>query len=59
MNVYKQFGFDTREEYLDNLAESYDIPEEIVHELAFLLGENEDFDGLITTLEDDYYGKCL
>jgi hypothetical protein len=49
MNVYENNGFANREEYLDSLAEEYG---DMVYGLADLLGPNEDFDGLVTTLED-------
>jgi hypothetical protein len=41
-----------RQQYLRELAENYDIDEDIVFMLAGLLGENEDYDGLITSIED-------
>jgi len=49
-NPYKDLGFPGRKEYLDSLAQEYGA--EIVYPLADLLGANEDFDGLITALED-------
>jgi hypothetical protein len=51
-NPYKAHGFDTRKEYLEDLANEYDIPEYMVFAVADLLGPNEDFDGLINELED-------
>ena len=42
----------TREQYLRQLADEYGIDELIVFELADVLGENEDYDGLINALED-------
>lgn len=54
-NVYQKLGFRNREQYLKTLSEDFEIPEEIVFELASVLGENEDFDGLVTTLEDYPY----
>lgn len=50
MNVYQDNGFENRRAYLDSLAEEY--PREIVYALAGLLGPSEDFDGLVTSLED-------
>lgn len=38
--------------YLKGLALDYDIPEETVFAVADMLGPNEDYDGLVTTLED-------
>ena len=46
---YKAQGYENRKEYLDCLAEDYG---EQVYAIAELLGENEDFDGLISLCED-------
>ncbi len=50
MSVYTDNGFKNRKEYLDSLAKEYNP--EIVYMLADLLGPIEDFDGLVTELED-------
>lgn len=42
----------TRTEYLCELAEEYEISKSLVFTLAHMLGPDEDFDGLITELED-------
>lgn len=52
MNVYELNGFKNREEYLENLADEYGIDFDTVFFLADILGENEDFDGLVSELED-------
>jgi hypothetical protein len=52
MNVYQQNGYDNREHYLECLAEDFEVPSHVVYMIADLLGENEDFDGLVTSLED-------
>lgn len=52
MNIYQSEGFTTRKQYLEHLAEDFGISKSDVFMIADLLGENEDFDGLITTLED-------
>jgi len=49
-NIYKQNGFLNRDDYLESLCEEYD--EEKVYCLADLLGVSEDFDGLVTSLQD-------
>jgi len=51
-NIYNEQGYVNREEYLTYLSETYGIDIHIVTELADMLGENEDFDGLLTGLED-------
>lgn len=49
-SVYQEHGFKNRAEYLESLCDEY--PREHVYALAGLLGPNEDFDGLVTSLED-------
>ena len=51
-NIYKENGFADRDDYLNCLSEDYGISIEDVYSLAEILGENEDFDGLISALED-------
>lgn len=53
MNVYEENGYKDREDYLSSLAENYDTDIETVRMIADMLGESEDFDGLVNTLEDD------
>ena len=43
----------TRAEYLCQLAEEYEVSKSLVFTLAHMLGPDEDFDGLITELEDN------
>lgn len=50
MNVYQEHGFENRRAYLESLCEDY--PRDAVFMLADLLGSDEDFDGLVTMLED-------
>ena len=57
MNIYQQHGFASRDAYLQDLAVEYSVPENVVFMLADLLGENEDFDGLVTSIQD--YGDGL
>ena len=49
-NPYTDNGFINRADYLEQLCDEY--PADVVHTLADLLGETEDFDGLVTMLED-------
>ena len=49
MTSYQQQGFATRREYLEDLAQEYGRK---VFIFAEFFGPNEDFDGLITALED-------
>lgn len=52
MTIYQENGFNTRREYLESLCEEY--PRDAVYALAGILGASEDFDGLITSLEDEF-----
>ena len=53
MNFYQENGFKNRDEYLSDLADQYDVPIHEVYAISDMLGgECEDFDGLVTTLED-------
>jgi hypothetical protein len=49
-NAYTANGYTDRADYLETLCDEY--PPEVVHTLAELLGPDEDFDGLVTALED-------
>ena len=49
-NPYTDNGYSSRADYLAQLCDEY--PADVVHTLADLLGETEDFDGLVTMLED-------
>lgn len=55
-NIYQQNGYADRDDYLICLAEDYGVSIEDVYSLADILGENEDFDGLVSALEDT---ECL
>ena len=52
MSIYTDEGFTGRREYLTSLAEDYGLDTSTVFTLASILGSNEDFDGLISSLED-------
>jgi hypothetical protein len=51
-NVYEMNGYADRQDYLDDLADNMGLDRSIVSALADMLGENEDFDGLVTSLQD-------
>lgn len=42
----------SRKEYLTGLAEDFGVPRSEVFMIADLLGESEDYDGLVSMLED-------
>jgi hypothetical protein len=52
MTIYQENGFQTRREYLDSLADDLGLDPRTVYLMAEMLGPNEDFDGLVTSLED-------
>ena len=53
MNIYRENGYDGREDYLSCLAEDYGLDlEDQVRPIAELLGPDEDFDELVSMLED-------
>jgi len=49
-SVYQAHGFNSREDYIDSLRDEYGA--EIVDAICSTLPESEDFDGLVTTLEE-------
>ena len=55
-NIYQENGYANRKEYLESLVEEYGVSLETVFSLASLLGRNEDFDGLISVLEE---AECM
>ena len=54
-NPYTDNGYKDRNDYLNCLADEMGIDPAMVHAGADMLGPNEDFDGLVTTLEDYCY----
>lgn len=57
MSVYTDNGYRDRKDYLKSLAELYDISYDSVATIAEMYGPEEDFDGLINALEDEYLYK--
>ncbi len=51
---YQSEGYDNRTDYLEQLAADRGWPVSAVFAAADLLGPTEDFDGLVTTLEDEF-----
>ena len=52
MNIYQENGYESREHYFKCLSEDYECPMETILELSYVLGEGEDFDGLVCALRD-------
>ena len=55
-DVYQENGYDDRDDYLRSLAEDYGVQLDAVMAMAEVLGPEEDFDGLVSNLEDAMYG---
>lgn len=51
-NIYTIKGYKSREHYLRELAEEHGVDEDVVIVLAATYGPDEDFDGLVTAVED-------
>ncbi|MFI2856841.1 hypothetical protein ACH6EH_06845 [Paenibacillus sp. JSM ZJ436] len=54
-NVYQEHGYNSRKEYLNELADEYGVSIETVYAIADMLGPSEDFDGLISSLDDAHF----
>ena len=52
MNEYTEQGYTSRKDYLQCLADDFGVSFSTVCAMAAMLGPNEDFDGLVTALED-------
>lgn len=52
-NVYREHGYKDRKHYLECLAEEHKIDKWRVFALGDILGPGEDFDGLVTALQDE------
>lgn len=51
-NIYVKNGYLTRGHYLECLAEDYNVDLDSVFELAMILGKNEDFDALVSHVQE-------
>ena len=52
MSIYQEQGFENRKDYLNSLADEFGVDRQTVYTMASMLGSSEDFDGLVTSLED-------
>lgn len=52
MTIHTENGYKSRTDYLQCMSQEYGVPMNTVLALADMLGENEDFDGLVTALAD-------
>ena len=51
-DVYQENGYKNRTEYLWSLTEDHNVSIETVHLYSDLMGPSEDFDGLVSALEE-------
>lgn len=51
-DIYQKNGYKNRRDYLMSLSEEYGVPYDAVYAAAQTLGPDEDFDGLISMIED-------
>ena len=51
-NIYQNNGYKNRTEYLQNLAFEYEVPLDVVEMFSDMLGTEEDFDGLVSIIQD-------
>ena len=51
-SIYVEQGYKNRKDYLETIADNYGVPVGDVITLASILGRDEDFDGLVTSIED-------
>lgn len=56
---YTKHGYKDRNEYLESIADNHNIDPLAVNMIADILGESEDFDGLVSELEDLEYSNFL
>ena len=52
MSIYTEKGYADRQDYLRCMSEDYNVDIQTVRMLANLFGPDEDFDGLLVSLED-------
>jgi len=51
-NIYEEYGCKNRQEYLEQVADNSGVDMFFVQAAADMLGPNEDFDGLVTTINE-------
>ena len=54
-DIYKDNGYSDRDDYFVNLSLQFNIDLSSVYALSEVMGANEDFDGLVSSLDDYQY----
>ena len=52
MSIYTDNGYKNRKDYLESVAIEFCVDKATVFSIASLLGSSEDFDGLLSMLDD-------
>lgn len=52
MNIYQQHGYTDRLDYLKGISDEHNVPLNVVVSVAELMGDGEDFDGLVSAVQD-------
>ena len=52
MSIYEEKGYEDRTEYLEELSLDHEVSMETVLLYSDMLGPNEDFDGLVSSLAE-------
>lgn len=52
MNIYVEQGYENRKDYFLYLEDCYGVPIQIIKDMASILGSEEDFDGLVSSVGD-------
>ena len=57
-SVYVKMGYKNRTDYLEDMADSTGVDSYVIDSIADILGPNEDFDGLVSAMDDyaDMFG---
>ena len=50
--IYQERGYKDRKDYLTQLADENGAERALVYSMADILGEGEDWDGLVSSVED-------
>lgn len=54
-NIYIENGYQSRKDYLISLSEEFGVDKSVVFSIAYMLGSEEDFDGLVSMIQDYEY----
>jgi len=54
-NIYIDYGYKNRHDYFISLSERFDIDISGIYAIADIMGKDEDFDGLVSSLDDYQY----